>query len=81
MARALPRAVNSILVRLLVTLVIIYRHSFALLFPPACRYTPTCSQYALDALRKYGAVSGSYRAGKRILRCHPYSTRSGFDPA
>ncbi|MDO4462372.1 MAG: membrane protein insertion efficiency factor YidD [Bacteroidia bacterium] len=47
--------------------------------PPACRYTPTCSAYAIEAIRKYGSVKGSYLAARRILRCHPWGG-SGYDP-
>ena len=45
-----------------------------------CRFTPTCSMYAIEALEKYGAIKGTYLAVKRILRCHPYSKHSGYDP-
>lgn len=44
-----------------------------------CRYTPTCSLYALQAVEKYGALKGSYLAIKRILRCHPFH-KGGYDP-
>lgn len=46
---------------------------------PSCRYTPTCSEYALEALRKYGPFKGSFLAIKRILRCNPFS-KGGYDP-
>ncbi|MCI8642700.1 MAG: membrane protein insertion efficiency factor YidD [Lachnospiraceae bacterium] len=46
---------------------------------PTCRYFPTCSQYAIEALEKYGAVKGSYLALRRILRCHPFH-KGGYDP-
>jgi len=46
---------------------------------PTCRFIPTCSEYALEAVQKYGAVKGSYLAAKRILRCHPFS-KGGYDP-
>lgn len=46
---------------------------------PTCRFTPTCSQYALEALRKYGLFKGGWLALKRILRCHPWGG-SGYDP-
>lgn len=45
-----------------------------------CRFTPTCSKYALEALEKYGPFKGTYLSVKRILRCHPYSKHSGYDP-
>ena len=47
--------------------------------PPACRFTPTCSQYALEAIQQYGVVRGLGRAVGRLLRCHPLH-RGGFDP-
>lgn len=45
----------------------------------SCRYTPTCSNYAVDAIKKYGSLKGSYLSIKRILRCAPWGGR-GFDP-
>lgn len=48
-------------------------------FPPACRYTPTCSQYAVEAITKYGIRRGGWLALKRICRCHPWGG-SGYDP-
>ncbi|KPP98422.1 MAG: membrane protein insertion efficiency factor YidD [Bacteroidetes bacterium HLUCCA01] len=48
-------------------------------FPPSCRYTPTCSHYAIQALDKHGALKGSWLAIKRIGRCHPWSD-GGYDP-
>lgn len=47
--------------------------------PPSCRFTPTCSQYAVVALRSHGAVQGSWLATRRILRCHPFHP-GGHDP-
>lgn len=46
---------------------------------PSCRYVPTCSEYALEAVSKYGAIKGSFLAIKRILRCNPFS-KGGYDP-
>ena len=46
---------------------------------PHCIYTPTCSQYAMEAIRKYGAIKGTYLACRRILRCHPFA-KGGYDP-
>jgi len=56
-----------------------YRGAISPMFPPSCRYTPTCSQYALEALRKHGPVKGLWLAVRRILRCHPWGG-SGYDP-
>ena len=47
---------------------------------PACRFTPTCSEYARDAIERYGALRGIGRALKRLLRCHPFH-KGGWDPA
>ena len=49
------------------------------MFPPACRYVPTCSQYAIEAITKHGPVRGLWLALKRLLRCHPWGG-SGYDP-
>lgn len=49
------------------------------LFPAACRYTPTCSQYAIDAIAEHGPVHGFFLAVGRILRCHPFAA-GGYDP-
>ena len=56
-----------------------YRAAISPYTPPSCRFTPTCSQYALEAVEKYGALKGGFLALKRILRCHPFS-KGGYDP-
>jgi uncharacterized protein len=61
-------------------LVYAYRYTFGVLFPATCKYHPSCSQYALDAIRKYGLLRGSVRTGWRLLRCNPWS-HGGVDPA
>ena len=57
-----------------------YRYTLGPLFAGACKYHPSCSQYAIDALRKHGFVRGSLKAGWRLLRCNPWS-HGGVDPA
>ncbi len=64
---------------LLIFLVRFYQVVVSPLKPPSCRYTPTCSQYALEALKKYGALKGGWLAIKRISSCHPWGG-SGYDP-
>ncbi|WP_071121980.1 membrane protein insertion efficiency factor YidD [Prevotellamassilia timonensis] len=65
--------------RLLILPIRFYQRYISPMLPPACRFTPTCSQYAVEALQKYGPMKGLYLAVKRILRCHPWGG-SGYDP-
>ncbi|MEA3265802.1 MAG: membrane protein insertion efficiency factor YidD [Candidatus Fermentibacteria bacterium] len=64
---------------ILIAVVRIYRRVLSPLLPPSCIYTPTCSVYAEEALRKHGAFRGLLMATKRILRCHPWHS-GGYDP-
>ena len=61
-------------------LVYVYRWTLGVLWTGSCKYHPSCSQYALDALRRHGLVRGSVLAGWRLLRCNPWS-RGGVDYA
>ena len=63
----------------LIALVRFYQLCISPLTPAACRFTPTCSQYAIEALRKYGPIKGGWLTLKRIARCHPWGG-SGYDP-
>lgn len=66
---------------ILIALVKFYQKYISPLTPPTCRYVPTCSQYALEALEKYGALKGGWLAVKRICRCHPFHKGHDFyDP-
>jgi len=56
-----------------------YQVSLSPLLPASCRYFPSCSAYAVEALERHGAVRGSWLAARRILRCNPFSA-GGFDP-
>ena len=64
---------------LLLGLIRFYQRAISPYFPPCCRYTPTCSQYALEAVKKYGPFKGGYLALLRILRCNPFHP-GGYDP-
>ncbi|WP_231471338.1 membrane protein insertion efficiency factor YidD [Thioalkalivibrio sp. HK1] len=66
-------------VRILVACVKAYRWLISPLFPPCCRYLPTCSEYAIEALRHHGPFKGSILSLRRLLRCHPFGN-GGFDP-
>lgn len=66
--------------RVLLLLIRFYQLAISPYFPPRCRFTPTCSQYALEAVEKYGAVKGGFLALKRLLRCHPFHKGSYYDP-
>lgn len=66
--------------RLLIRFVLLYRATLGPLLGGQCRFTPTCSQYALDALNKYGALKGTWKTLKRLARCHPLGGK-GYDPA
>jgi len=64
---------------LIIGLIKFYRKFISPLKGPSCRFYPTCSQYAMDAINKYGLIKGSYLSIKRILRCHPFN-KGGYDP-
>lgn len=63
----------------LVWLVVLYRRLVSPLLPPACRFYPSCSEYALGALRRHGPLRGSWLAARRLVKCHPFH-EGGFDP-
>lgn len=65
--------------KLLILPIRFYQLAISPMLPASCRFVPTCSQYAIEALQKHGAVKGSWLAIKRICRCHPWGG-SGFDP-
>ncbi|MDR0249296.1 MAG: membrane protein insertion efficiency factor YidD [Oscillospiraceae bacterium] len=65
--------------RLLLRLIRFYRRHISPALPPTCRFVPTCSAYALEAVEKYGALKGSLLAAKRLLSCNPFH-KGGYDP-
>jgi len=73
------RKISAILAFPLKIAIYMYRYSLSPIIGNSCRYYPTCSHYAEDALTKYGAFKGSMMAAKRLLRCHPWH-EGGYDP-
>ena len=65
--------------RFLLAAIRFYRRNISPLRKPCCRYIPTCSEYALEAVEKYGPWKGSWLALRRFLRCHPFH-KGGYDP-
>ena len=65
--------------KILIKAIRIYQRFISPLKPSCCIYIPTCSEYAVEAIAKYGAVKGGFLAFKRILRCHPFH-KGGYDP-
>lgn len=77
---SLLKGLNNIGVLLLMIPIRIYQKFISPFLPATCRYTPTCSAYAVEALQKHGIVKGLYLAARRILSCHPWGKRHGHDP-
>ncbi|MBO7219726.1 MAG: membrane protein insertion efficiency factor YidD [Alistipes sp.] len=75
----LVSALRKVVALPFIGLIRFYQKCISPLTPPACRYTPTCSQYTLEAIRKYGVIKGCWLGAKRIARCHPWGG-SGYDP-
>ena len=66
--------------KLFLALIHFYRRNISPLTPAACRFSPTCSAYAYEAIEKYGAWKGGFLALKRFLRCHPFTKADPYDP-
>lgn len=69
----------NILSRILIAPIRFYQRAISPFTPPACRFTPTCSQYMVEAIQKHGPLKGLYLGTRRILRCNPWGG-SGYDP-
>ncbi len=65
--------------RIFIFLIRIYQNTLSPLLPLSCRFTPTCSQYGIEAIQKHGVLKGGYLTMKRLLRCHPWG-KHGHDP-
>ena len=77
--RRIIQWVRKLFMWLLLLPIYFYKVAISPLTPPSCRYTPSCSTYAMEAIRKHGPLKGLYLAVRRILRCHPWGG-SGYDP-
>ncbi|MCH1494208.1 MAG: membrane protein insertion efficiency factor YidD [Rubripirellula sp.] len=75
MIKLVRRIIGTIFIRL----IRFYQIGISPMIGPSCRYTPTCSQYGIEAIKKYGPLVGIYKTVKRILRCHPWHP-GGYDP-
>lgn len=73
------RGIRKALQYLLLGLIRFYRSCISPYTPRSCRFTPTCSQYAYEAVSKYGPIKGTYLAVRRLLKCHPFH-KGGYDP-
>jgi uncharacterized protein len=71
--------IKNIFANLFIAIIRIYQIFISPMLPPRCRYTPTCSQYGVEAIRKHGALRGAWLAAKRIASCHPWGGH-GYDP-
>ena len=70
---------RKLFIYIVLKLIRFYQLAISPHFPPCCRYVPSCSVYAYEAVQKYGVVRGGYLALRRILRCHPFHS-GGYDP-
>ena len=66
--------------KMMLAMIRFYQRKISPACPPRCRYYPTCSAYAVEAITKYGAVKGGWLTFKRLMRCHPFSKHPYFDP-
>jgi putative membrane protein insertion efficiency factor len=65
--------------KILIVLINFYQKIISPYLPPSCRFYPTCSEYAKQSINKYGAIKGTVKSIKRLLRCHPFN-KGGYDP-
>ena len=70
----------KIIANILIGIIKIYKMIISPYLAPSCRYLPTCSDYTIDCVKTFGLIKGLFKATKRILSCHPFSKKDGFDP-
>ena len=73
------KKIGNFVKRIMILMIRFYQKFISPLFPPTCRFYPTCSTYFIQALEKYGVIKGTYLGIKRILKCHPWH-EGGYDP-
>jgi hypothetical protein len=73
------KCISNFIGKIVILVIRFYQKFISPLFPNACRFTPTCSTYFIQAVEKYGVAKGSYLGIKRILKCHPWND-GGYDP-
>jgi uncharacterized protein len=71
--------IGKLVSKLLIGIIRVYQYAISPYLPPSCRYSPTCSSYGIEAIRKYGPVKGGWLTLKRVASCHPWGG-SGYDP-
>jgi putative membrane protein insertion efficiency factor len=76
----MPKVSNGIGARIALLALRVYKAYLSVLFAGSCRFEPTCSQYAYEAIERFGVARGVWLGVKRLLRCHPLSRRFGYDP-
>ena len=77
--KTLLHGLRKLVIWLLLLPIYFYKGAISPLTPPSCRFTPSCSTYAIEAIRRHGPLRGLYLAIRRMLRCHPWGG-SGYDP-
>lgn len=75
----MKQLIRKILIFPFVLIINVYKYAISPMFPSACRHTPTCSTYGLEAFKKHGPIKGLWLTIKRVLSCHPWGS-SGYDP-
>jgi putative membrane protein insertion efficiency factor len=73
------RTIHELAKEGLIILIHLYRHSLSTLLGPCCRFTPSCSSYALLSIQRFGIMEGAWLISKRLIKCHPFNP-GGFDP-
>ena len=71
--------IKKLISNFIILMILFYQNTFSLLFPPSCKFSPSCSNYMILSIKKHGTIKGIFLGIKRIARCHPFS-KGGYDP-